>query len=127
MSKQKHKQKPDEFKPFFKGYVSLPVTYDPNRDMDEQMAGRVRYTGDWVTKLKRITGKPRKYQITIRLNGYQGEKGETLITLKQADTFKELAGYIYEFTKQMLEDIETDGKQIKDIVNWERSYALIRA
>lgn len=114
-------------KPFFKGYVTLPVTYDPNRDIDEQVFEKIRYKGDWITKIKRITGKPRKYYIEIVLKGFNGEKAITEFKIMQSDTFNELGGYIYEFVKMMLTEIETNGKPIKEIIDWERSYAKVQA
>lgn len=116
-------------KPFFKGYITLPVTYDPERDMDEQMKEKIRYFGDWANrqKIKRITGKPRKYKIEIALRGFDGEKVITQFTILEAQGFLELGGYIYEFVKMMLPQIETNGKLIKDVIDWSRSYAKVQA
>lgn len=113
--------------PFFKGYVLLPVSYDPTQDLDRQMIERIKYKGDWAIKLKRITKKPRKYYIQIVLKGFNGEKGISEFKIMQSDTFNELGGYIYEFVKMMLAEIETDGKPIKEIIDWEHSYAKVMA
>ena len=111
----------NEFKPAFKGCIVLPLTY---QELNECIVHRaVRYYGDWINKLKRITGKTRKYHLQILLKSTSGEKDITKIRLIERESFSELSAYIYHFAKEELDKARENGIEV-DLMD---SYCTVKA
>lgn len=107
----------NDFKPAFKGCVVIPLTDD-----DEDMV-KIRYYGDWANKRThaRIMRKPRRYQLTFYLKGFDSERGTEQIKILDKEDFMELASYIKAFGDEALHEIGADRVDLK------KSYVSIRA
>ena len=94
-------------KPFFDGYVKMPVTY---QQMGRHIIhSKIEYCGDWHNQLRRIVGtakkpKLRKFKIDIVLVSFDNQRDITCLDIKEPQSFFELDTLIYQYAKQVADD-----------------------
>lgn len=75
----------DDFKPYFKGCMSMPLYGEEVEDMLEG----TKFYQDWKTKVKRIFKKGRRFKLNFYLFDMDGDKRvhTKVVMLERADMF----------------------------------------